>query len=73
MIHNLPVGLHQRLGIEGRLSIQHLIQADPEGPPVTLRPIAAHPVLHRLQDLWGDVVRSSHCHRGLDLEPKGQS
>lgn len=68
MVHYLPVRLHQGLGVEGRLSIQHLVQAHPQRPPVTLRPVAAHPVLHGLQDLWGDVVWSSHRHRGLDLE-----
>lgn len=67
MVHDLAVGLHQRLRIERRFSIQHLIHADSQRPPVTLWSIAAHPVLHCLQDLWGDVVWCAHSHRRLDL------
>lgn len=68
MVHDLAVGFHQRLGVEWRLSIQHLVHADPQRPPVALRPVAAHPVLHGLQDLRGDVVRRPHRHRGLHLQ-----
>lgn len=67
MIHDLSIGLHQGFSIKGRLSIQHLVHAHTQRPPVTLRPVLPLPVLHSLQDLWRDVVRGPNCHRGLDL------
>lgn len=71
MVHDLSVGLHEGLCVEGRLSIQHLVHADAQGPPVTLGAVLAHAVLHGLQDLGRDVVRGAHGHRGLDLEGEG--
>lgn len=71
VVHDLSVGLHEGLCVEGRLSIQHLVHADAQRPPVTLGAVLAHAVLHGLQDLRRDVVRSAHGHRGLDLEGEG--
>ncbi len=67
VVHDLPIGFHQRLCIERSLAVQHFIHADAEGPPVALRSILALPILHGLEDFWGDVVWSPYRHRGLDL------
>lgn len=67
VIHDLPISFHQGLCIEGSFSIQHFIHADTQGPPVALRSILALPIFHSLEDLGGNIVRSSHSHRGLDL------
>lgn len=72
MVHDLSVGLHQGLGVERRLAVQHLVHADAQRPPVALWPVLALPILHGLEDLRGDVVRGAHSHRGLDLAD-GQS
>ena len=71
MVHDLPVGLHKGLSVERGLSIQHLVHADAQRPPVALGAVLAHAVLHRLQDLWGDVVRGAHGHGGLHLRGEG--
>lgn len=75
MVHDLPICFHQGLCIERGLAVQHFIHADAQGPPVALRPILAFPILHSLENFWGDVVWGPHGHRGLDLgdgQNKGQ-
>lgn len=67
MVHDLAIGFHEGLCIERSLAVQHFIHADAQGPPVALRSILSFPILHSLEDFWGDVVWGSHCHRGLDL------
>lgn len=62
VVHDLSVGFHQRLSVERSLSIQHLIHANAQRPPVTLGTVLALPILHGLQDFWGDVIRSPHSH-----------
>ena len=71
MVHDLPVGLHKGFGVERGLSVQHLVHADAQRPPVTLGAVLAHAILHRLQDLWGDVVRGAHSHGRLHLREEG--
>lgn len=71
VVHDLAVGLHQRLGVKRRLSVEHLVHADAQRPPVALGAVPAHAVLHRLQDLRGDVVRGADGHGGLDLRGEG--
>lgn len=68
VVHDLPVGFHQGLGVERSFSVQHLVHADAQRPPVALGAVLAFAVLHGLQDLRGDVVRGPHGHRGLDLD-----
>merc|ERR550532_1814843 len=65
VIHNLPVSFHQGLRIEWSFSVEHLIHADPQAPPVTLGPVTTLAVLHGPQDLRGDVVWRPHCHVAL--------
>ena len=59
VVHDLAVGLHQRLGVKRGLAIEHLVHAHPQGPPVALGAVLPHAVLHGLQDLRGNVVRSA--------------
>lgn len=63
VVHDLSVGLHKRLRVEGRFPVKHLVHADAQRPPVTLGAVLAHAVLHGLQDLRRDVVRRAHGHR----------
>lgn len=49
MIHDLAVGLHQRLRVERRLPVQHLVHADAQRPPVALGPVPPLAVFHRLE------------------------
>ena len=72
MIHDFPVGLHQGLGVERRFTVEHLVHADAETPPVALGPVAALAVLHRAEDLRGDVVRRAHGHVALHRPVLGQ-
>ena len=48
VLHNLAVCLHERLSVKWCLPEQHLVEADPQRPPVTLWTIHTLPVLHRL-------------------------
>ena len=39
MVHDLAIGLDQALSVEGGLSIEHLVHAHTQGPPVALGPV----------------------------------
>ena len=39
MVHDLPVGLDKALGVEGGLSVEHLVHAHSQRPPVALGPV----------------------------------
>lgn len=67
MVHDLAIGFHQGFSVERGFSKEQLIGADPQRPPVALRPIVALALLHGLQDLRGDVVGCPHCHRRIHL------
>ncbi len=60
------VGLRDGLGVEGCGSQQHLICADAQSPPITLRAVASA-ALHRPQDLWRQIVWSPDGQRRVDL------
>jgi hypothetical protein len=49
VIHDAAVGFHQGFGVEGRLSVEHLVHAHAQRPPVTFRAVASLAVLHRLE------------------------
>lgn len=68
VVHDLAISFHQGLRIERCLAVQHFIHADTQRPPVALGSVLAFSIFHCLQDFWGDVVWSAHCHRGLDLD-----
>ena len=40
VVHDLPVGLNKALCIEGGFTVEHLVHADTQRPPVALRTVA---------------------------------
>ena len=66
-VNDFGIGFCERLCVEGRGPEQHLVGADTQCPPVTLRPVSPS-ALHCPEDLRGQVVWGPHRQRRVDLE-----
>lgn len=67
---DLAVSLHDRVSKKGRVTEEHLIGKDPQGPPVTFCAIGMSAVFNRLQDLGGEVIWCAHSNGRADLRPE---
>ncbi len=65
MVHNFAVCAHQRLGVEGRVAHQHLVEEDTHAPPVALAAILSGAALG-FKHLRGYVVGSADGRLGAD-------
>ena len=63
MIHDAAVGFHQGFGVEGRLSVEHLVHAHAQRPPVTFRAVASLAVLHRLETSIAHITTTTKKER----------
>lgn len=71
-VDDLGIGFHNGVSEEGRVTKEHLVGENPQGPPVAFCAIGMRSIFHGSQDLRGEVIWSAHRDGRADLAPREQ-